>query len=261
MKREVSLRAISFLLYFVTMSRHSKWSKIKNQKGGADQKRAAVFTKLSRMLTIAARGGGDPASNFKLRMTIDQAKSAEMPKDTIDRAIAKGTGADKEGAQLIEETYEGFGPGGVAFMVEVVTDNKNRAYQELRKAFAEHGGNLASPGAVAWMFERRGVIRVAGVRGQVLGASSDIELKLIDAGAEDILREDDGVTVYTKPEELKVVEEKVRAAGLAPEYAGLEWVPKEKITPPQNAMGQLEALETALDELEDVSEYYTNAVI
>lgn len=241
------------------MSRHSKWSKIKNQKGGADQKRAAVFTKLSRMLTIAARGGGDPASNFKLRMTIDQAKSAEMPKDTIDRAIAKGTGADKEGAQLIEETYEGFGPGGVAFMAEVVTDNKNRAYQELRKTFAEHGGNLGSPGAVAWQFQKKGVIRLSADSRQPT-ADSELELKLIDAGAEDIIREDDGVTVYTKPEELKAVEEKVRAAGLVPEYAGLEWVPKEKITPPQNAMGQLEALETALDELEDVSEYYTNAM-
>src|SRR3989338_4103258 len=105
------------------MSRHSKWSKIKNQKGAADQKRAAMFTKLSRMVTIAARGGGDPGANFKLRLAIDTAKGASMPKDTIVRAIAKGTGADKEGAQLIEETYEGFGPGGTAFMVEVVTDN------------------------------------------------------------------------------------------------------------------------------------------
>lgn len=241
------------------MSRHSKWSKIKGAKGSADQKRAAVFTKLSRMITIAARGGGDPTANFKLRMIIDQAKSAAMPKDTIDRAIAKGTGADKEGVQLIEETYEGFGPGGTAFMVEVVTDNKNRAYQEVRKAFTVHGGNLGSPGAVGWMFERRGVIRVAGVRDQVLGLSSDIELKLIDAGAEDILIEDEGITIYTKSEELKIVEEKARALGFIPETVGLEWVPKEKINPPEDARGQFEAFQDALDEAEDVANYYSNS--
>ena len=237
------------------MSRHSKWSKIKNQKGSADQKKGALFTKLSRIITVAARAGSDPASNFKLRLVIDTAKAAAMPKDTIERAIAKGTGADKEGAQIIEETYEGFGPGGVAFMVEVVTDNKNRAYQDLRKTFTEHGGNLGSPGSVAWQFEHRGLIRVA-----VVGSQKSVdELKLIDAGAEDILAEDDGITVYTKPEELKTVEEKIRAQGLTPEYAGLAWIPKEKITPSEAAHGQIEALENALDEMEDVSEYYTNA--
>ena len=244
------------------MSRHSKWSKIKNQKGGADQKRAAVFTKLSRMITIAARAGGDPVSNFKLRMIIDQAKSAEMPKDTIERAIAKGTGADKESTQLIEETYEGFGPGGTAFMVEIVTDNKNRTYQELRMAFSDHGGNLGGSGSVARMFERRGVIRIAtplpAGEGRVR-ADQELELKLIDTGADDIVIEDEGITVYTKSDELKTVEEKIRALGLTPESAGLEWIAKEKITPAESSRGQLEALQDALDEMEDVSEYYTNA--
>ncbi|OGL66844.1 hypothetical protein A3F52_05170 [Candidatus Uhrbacteria bacterium RIFCSPHIGHO2_12_FULL_47_11] len=261
------------------MSRHSKWSKIKNQKGSADQKKGAIFTKLSRAITVAARAGGDPTSNFKLRLVIDTAKSAAMPKDTIERAIAKGTGADKEGAQIIEETYEGFGPGGVAFMVEIVTDNKNRAYQELRQTFSEHGGNLGSSGSVAWMFEHKGVIRIAAPHLALRPSSptrgeespfvplptgegrvrEDIELKLIDAGAEDIATEDEGITIYTKPEDLKSVEEKIRASGLTPEYAGLEWVPKEKLTIPEDARAKLENLENALDELEDVSEYYTNA--
>jgi len=248
---------VAFLLYFFTMSRHSKWSKIKGAKGTADQKRAAVFTKLSRMITIAARGGGDPGTNFKLRLVIDTAKGAAMPKDTIDRAIAKGTGADKEGVQLIEDTYEGFGPGGSAFIVEVVTDKKNRAYQDLKHAFIEHGGNLGGSGSVAWMFERRGVVRLA-VERLKLKDESEFELKLIDAGAEDILVEDEGITVYTKPDELKAVEEKVRAMGFTPESTGLEWIPKEKITPPEDARARLEALQDALDEMEDVSEYYTN---
>ncbi|MDO8521388.1 MAG: YebC/PmpR family DNA-binding transcriptional regulator [bacterium] len=247
------------------MSRHSKWSKIKNQKGGADQKRAAMFTKLSRMVTIAARGGGDPAANFKLRLVIDTAKSASMPKDTIERAIAKGTGADKEGAQLIEETYEGFGPGGTAFIVEVVTDNKNRAYQEVRKAFMTHGGNLGSPGSVSWMFEHKGVIRLR-TEEPKNKSTEEMEMQLIDAGADDIAIEEEGITIYTKSDELKAVEEKIRALGFTPESAGLEWVAKEKVAQsviPSEAEGsraQLEALQDALDEMEDASEYYTNAV-
>lgn len=252
-----TLHATRYTLH-ITMSRHSKWAKIKHGKGAADQKRGAIFSKLTRTISVAAREGGDPEMNFKLRMAIDQAKVAQMPKDNIDRAIAKGSGADKEGAQLLEETYEGFGPGGVAFMVEVITDNKNRAYQELRKTFSDHGGNLASPGAVAWQFTRHGVLHLQTKPLSHL-TTEQLELILIDAGAEDILQEDDGITVYTKPEELKAVEEKVRAAGLAPEYAGLEWVPREKSAPPENVRGQLDALEEALDELEDVSEYYTNA--
>ena len=251
------------------MSRHSKWSKVKNQKGATDQKKGAVFTKLSRQITIAARGGGDPVTNFKLRLAIDTAKAASMPKENIERAIAKGTGADKEGAQLIEETYEGFGPGGTALIVEVVTDNKNRTYQAVRKMFSDQGGNLGGPGAVAWMFARRGVVRIAnphptfglplpegegsGVRGD-----SALELKLIDAGADDLMQEDEGITVYTKPEELKAVEEKMRAMGFTPDSVGLEWVAKEKMVLPEATRETLEAFQDALDEMEDVSEYYTN---
>ncbi|MBI2552174.1 YebC/PmpR family DNA-binding transcriptional regulator [Candidatus Uhrbacteria bacterium] len=242
------------------MSRHSKWSKIKGPKGVADKKKGVLFSKLTRAITLTAREGGDPGANFKLRMAIDTAKAAEMPKDNIERAIAKGSGADKDGAQLIQETYEGFGPGGVAFMVEVVTDNKNRAYQELKHTFAEHQGNLGGSGSVAWMFQKRGVIRLA-VSSSQSSVHSDFELKLIDAGAEDIVPEDEGLTVYTKPEALKSTEEKLRAAGLTPEYAGLAWVPKEKITAPPAAQNQFAALEDALDEMEDVSEYYTNATI
>ncbi|KKU73549.1 MAG: transcriptional regulator [Parcubacteria group bacterium GW2011_GWA2_47_26] len=251
------------------MSRHSHWAKVKHGKGTADQKRGALFSKLSRMITVAARSGGDPSMNFRLRLAIDHAKAAAMTKDTIERAIAKGTGADKEGLQITEEIYEGFGPSGIALLIEVVTDNKNRAFQELKHAFSKHGGSLGSSGSVAWMFEHKGVIRlppphpasgipIPGGEGRVR-ADQDLEFKLIDAGAEDIASEDEGVTVYTKPEELKAVEEKIRAAGLIPEYTGLAWVAKDAVKPPEEARGQLEALQDALDEMEDVSEYYTNA--
>lgn len=242
------------------MSRHSKWSKIKNQKGSADQKKGALFTKLSRIVTIAARGGGDPGANFKLRLAIDTAKAAAMPKDTIERAIAKGTGADKEGVQMIEDTYEGFGPGGTAFIVEVITDKKNRAFQDLKHAFSEHSGNLGGSGSVAWMFERRGVLRIPNDQFPMTH-KDELELKLIEGGAEDIIEEEGGITVYTKSDELKAVEEKIRTAGFTPEYTGLSWIPKEKVTPSENAHSQLTALEDALDEMEDVSEYYTNAAL
>lgn len=241
------------------MSRHSHWAKIKHTKGAADKKKGALFSKISRMITVAAREGGDPVFNFKLRLVIDQAKIAGMTKDTIERAIAKGSGADKDGVCMSEDVYEGFGPGGVAFMIETISDNKNRAFQNLKRVFGGQGGALGGSGSVAWMFERRGVIRLIPQQGNH-ETMEQWELKLIDAGAEDIAKEEEGVVVYTKPEALKAVEERIRAAGYTLEYAGLERIAKEKVSPSGDAKGQLAALEEALDEMEDVSEYYTNAL-
>lgn len=239
------------------MSGHSKFSKIKHKKGAADQKRGALFSKITRNLTVAAREEGDPTANFKLRLVMDRARAAGMTKETVERAIAKGTGADKEGLTLIEDSYEGFGPGKVAYIIEVITDNKNRAYQSLRKTFTDHGGNLGNSGSVNWMFERRGVIRLAAEELKDRDRE-ELELKLIDAGAEDIESEEEGVTVYTKPEELKLVEEKIRAMEITPADAGLEWVAKERITPDEDVKKKIEAFEETLDELEDVNDYYSN---
>ena len=242
------------------MSGHSKFSKIKHQKGSADQKRGVLFSKLSKNITAAARAGGDPTANFKLRLIMDKARSAGMTKETIDRAIAKGSGTDKSETILIEETYEGFGPAKTAYIVEVIADNKNRIYQELRRAFSDHGGILGNSGSVNWQFEHRGVIHLASSLRDGAPSLSDeqLELKLIDAGADDIVQNEDETIVYTKLADLKQVEENIRAQGIKIEYAGLEWVAKETINPDEELQAKLEAFENALDSLEDVSEYYNN---
>lgn len=240
------------------MSRHSHWAKIKHDKGAADKKKGALFSKIIKNVQLAAREGNDPASNFRLRLALDQAKAAGVTKDTIDRAITRGSGKDKEGSELFEETYEGFAPGGVAVIIDVVTDNKNRAYQDLKQLFNKHGGNLGGSGSVAWQFQKRGVIHLASEAVKNINPE-ELELKLIDAGAEDIISEEEGLTIYTKPEELKFFEEKIRAQGLSSEYAGLEWVPKERVPVSAEANEQLEVFQDAIDEMEDVSNYYTNA--
>ncbi len=234
------------------MSRHSKWSKIKHQKGAADVKKGAIFTKHSKAITIAAQDGADASMNFKLRLALEAAKAAGMTKDTIDRAVARGTGEGKEGVQMIEELFEGFLPGGIAVMVEAVTDNHNRTLQEVKHIFTKSGGALAGANAVAWMFEKKGVIRV----GEVV-SSDELELVLIEAGAQDIASEEGGLTIYTKVEDLKSVEEKVRNLSFTPEYVGFSWIPKERVAP----MVDMEAIDGALamlEEHDDVSNVYTN---
>lgn len=234
------------------MSRHSKWSKIKHQKGAADVKKGAMFTKHSKAITIAAQDGADASMNFKLRLALEAAKAAGMTKDTIDRAVARGSGDGKEGVQMIEELFEGFLPGGVAVLVEAVTDNHNRTLQEVKHIFSKHGGSLASSNAVAWMFEKKGVVRVSD------GApSDDVELQLIESGAQDIIAEEDGLTIYTKVEDLKSVEEKVRSLSFTPEYVGFSWVPKERVASLADAEGVEGALER-LEEHDDVSNVFTN---
>ncbi len=237
------------------MSRHSKWSKIKHQKGAADARKGTVFTKLSRAITIAARDGGDPAANFKLRLVLDSAKASGMTKDTVERAIARGTGEGKEGVAMVEEWFEGFLPGAVAVLIEVVTDNHNRTLQELKHAFSVASGNLGGAGSVAWMFARHGVARISNIKFQ---NSNELELQLIEAGAQDIVEEDNGITVYTKPEDLKPTEEKIRSLGFNPDYIALEWIAKESVAVDEPKRESVDAFVEELEEREDVAGVYTN---
>ncbi|HSD12884.1 MAG TPA: YebC/PmpR family DNA-binding transcriptional regulator, partial [Patescibacteria group bacterium] len=209
------------------MSKHSKWSKVKHYKGAADAKRAAVFTKMARVITVAAReGGGDPNFNFKLRSAIDQALEANLPKDNIDRAIKKGTG--EIASDRIEEVlYEGYGPGGVAILVEALTDNRNRTSSNVKHTFSVNGGNMAGSGAVQWMFERKGVVVLKGPK-----PSEDAELALIDAGADDIATEGDEVAVTGAPDALGKLRDAAVKLGYKVANAGFDWSAKERTAAP-----------------------------
>ncbi|MEK9152400.1 MAG: YebC/PmpR family DNA-binding transcriptional regulator [Patescibacteria group bacterium] len=237
------------------MSRHSKWSKIKHHKGPADVKRGAMFTKLAKNITVAAReGGGNPEFNFKLRMAIDQARAGNMPKDNVERAINKGAG-DPDGAQIETVYYEGFGPGGVAVLVEALTDNRNRTSGTIKHAFSVHGGNMAGVGAVKWMFEAKGVVRAE--RESPLSESE--ELALIDAGADDISLEDGELAVTGNTEGLIKLKEAADKAGLKVESAEIEWIAKENVLWPEaEARKNLEEMLGALEDDEDVNAVYSN---
>ena len=233
------------------MSGHSKWAQIHRQKGVADTKRGALFTKLGKAITIAAKlGGGEAESNFRLRLAMDQAKAANMPKDNMERAIKRGTGELGEG--IIESIiYEGFGPDGTAFIIEALTDNRNRTSSALKHILTKYGGSLGGPGSVSWMFEPKGVIRIKEIK-------DELELELIDAGASDIVREDDGAIVYTVPDNLKKIKELLEKKGIKIEYAEMEQVAKEKKAV---AGAEIKKLFDELDENEDVNDFYTNAEI
>lgn len=236
------------------MSGHSKWANIKHQKGAADAKRAAIFTKLAKNVTIAAReGGGDPTFNFKLRSAIDMARGANMPKDNIDRAVKRGTG-EIEGAQIEEVLYEGRAPGGaVAVMVRTLTDNRNRSAANIKHLFSKHEGTMGGAGSVQWLFEKKGVVRVA-VESM---PAEDTQLAVIDAGADDLRMEEGALTVQCPVEALQQVVAAVEAQGMRSEYSGIEWVPKERIEAPENAEAVEEFLD-ALDDDEDVDAVFTN---
>jgi YebC/PmpR family DNA-binding regulatory protein len=233
------------------MSGHSKWSTIKRQKGAKDAARGAVFTKLGNAIAIAARGGADPEMNFNLRLAIDRAKAANMPNANIQRSIDRGSG--KLGGEQIQEVmYEGYGPGGVAILVECATDNLNRTYPEVRLAFSKHGGNMAEKGAVAFQFDRKGVIRVKGV-------GEDLLLQVLDAGAEDAIEEDGETVVYTDPKDLAKVRTALQEAGLEITEAELTFVPNNTVNVEDEAtLGKIMRLMDALDELDDVTNTHTN---
>ena len=191
------------------MSGHSHWAGIKHRKGVNDAKKASVFTKVGRLVTIAAKGGGNPDMNFKLRLAIDQARAVNMPKDRIDRAIKVGTGEAKDGAQIEELLYEGYGPGQVALLIGVATDNRNRSVGEVRTLLTKKGGKMVESGAISYLFQSVGEIAVA-----LAGKDADeAELAAIEAGADDVILHDDLLNVYTKPEELQTVKDGLEKGG------------------------------------------------
>jgi YebC/PmpR family DNA-binding regulatory protein len=240
------------------MSGHSKWATTHRQKEVADAKRGAIFTKLANAITIAAKqGGGDIETNFKLRMAIDKARDANMPKDNIERAIKKGSG-ELGGEQIEEIAYEAFGPAGTAFIIEVVTSNRNRVVSNLKHIFNKYGGSLGSNGSVAWMFERLGVIRI--LNEEIKDRNiEELELKLIDLNVKDVAKEAEGLIVYTDPIELQRIKNEIEKDGIKITGAEIEYVPKDKIGIKDEATK--ETLEKILDELEadeDANNYYFN---
>jgi YebC/PmpR family DNA-binding regulatory protein len=232
------------------MSGHSKWSTIKREKGAKDAARGAVFTKLGNLIAIAARAGTDPTTNFALRLAMDKAKAANMPTANIERAIQRV--ADKNAAQLQEVMYEGYGPGGVAILVEVATDNLNRTYPEVRLAFSKHGGNMAEKGAVAFQFDRKGMIRVK-------GGGDDLLMQALDAGAEDLQEEDGESVIYTEPTELAKVRDALREVGIEILEAELTYVPNTTVpvTDAETA-GKIMRLMDALEAVEEVAATHVN---
>ena len=239
------------------MSGHSKWHTIKHKKGALDAKRGKLFTKLIREMTIAARiGGGDPDANPRLRTAVDKAKGSNMPADNITRAIKKGTG-ELEGTTYEELQLEGYGPGGVAILVEGTTDNRNRTVSEIRHIFTKHGGNLGGAGSVAYMFKPKGVISIA--------AEKTTEDKLmeiaLDAGADDIQAESMGFTVYTTPQGLEAVRAAILKAGIEPDEAEVKKVAENNITLEGAKAQQLLKLVEALDDNDDVQSVWDNSDI
>jgi YebC/PmpR family DNA-binding regulatory protein len=232
------------------MSGHSKWSTIKRQKGAKDAARGAVFTKLGNAIAIAARGGADPETNFALRMAIDKAKAANMPSSNIQRSIDRVK--DKDAAQLQEVLYEGYGPGGVAVLVECATDNTNRTYPDVKLAFSKHGGSIAEKGSVAFQFDRKGMIRVK-------TTGDDVLLQALDAGAEDVQEEDGESIAYTAATDLAKVRDALIAAGLDIAEAELTFVPNNtiEITDASTA-GKIMRMMDALEDLDDVSATHVN---
>jgi YebC/PmpR family DNA-binding regulatory protein len=234
------------------MSGHSKWATIKRQKGVNDAKRGALFTKLGNQIAIAARAGTDPAHNSALALAIEKAKSSNMPTANIDRSIQRA--ADKSAAQLEQAMYEGYGPGGVAVLVEIATDNKNRTLPEVRTAFSKSGGNMAEPGSVAFQFNRKGVIRLK-------GTGDELELQAIEAGAEDVFEEPETseTVVHTAPNELAKVRDSLSGQGAEVVDAELTFVPSStiEISDPETARKIIRLMD-ALEDLDDVTSTHTN---
>jgi YebC/PmpR family DNA-binding regulatory protein len=236
------------------MSGHSKWHSIKHKKAVVDARRGQQFTKLARAITVAAReGGGDPEGNSGLALAIQKARDASMPKDNIERAIAKGTGDGGDADQIQTVIYEGYGPGGVALLIEALTDNRNRTGAEIRHAFAKQGGSLGEPGSVSYLFEKRGVITVDASR-----YDEDDLMPAIDAGAQDIVRDDDVLEVICEPGDVPAVREALEQAGVAIESADVAQRPRSRVPVDEDAAPKLMRLIDALEELDDVAAVNAN---
>ena len=238
------------------MSGHSKWSTIKHKKGAADAKRGQLFTKLSKAIIVAAKEGGpDPAGNLSLQNAIEKAKSYSMPKDTIERAIARGAGTDADAAAYETIVYEGYGPDGVAVLVEALTDNRNRTASDVRHTFTKNGGNLGTTGAVAWLFERRGIVLV-----EAAGVDEDeLTLAAAEGGAEDVELDGSVFEVSSAPEDLAAVRQAIEEAGIKVESAEISMVPKTTVEVAEEPSAKkLIRLIEALEENDDVQGVYAN---
>lgn len=236
------------------MSGHSKWAQIKRQKGAADQKKGRIFSKLSGEIAIAAKAGDDPETNYKLRLALDRAKDAGMPKDAIDRAVKRGAGQDQS-IQIEEVTYEGYGPFGTAFLIEAATNNTNRTSNEIKHIFTKHGGNLGAPGSVAWQFVTKGQILVERDRDDL----SDLELSAIDAGAEDVRESTEGLEVYTMPLDLEKVREALTKIGAKIAQAQIIKESTQGVDLTEEQKAKVDALFAELEEHADVLAVHTSA--
>ena len=241
---------------FSRMSGHSKWAKIHRQKAVADAKKGGVFTKLANVIIIATKaGGGNPDMNFRLKLAIDKAKASNMPKENIERAIKRGTGdlGDKKIEQVL---YEGFGPGGIAFVVECLTDNKNRTSSNIKHLFSESGGSIGSPNSVLWQFENKGMI---GIKKSISFAEA-MEIELIDLGVQDIQHDDNGCTLSCETSRLEHIKKFLEEKNIPIEFADMEHVPKNKVRVNDPSMiNKLEKFISEIENNEDVNNYYTNA--
>lgn len=235
------------------MSGHSKWSTIKRKKGAEDAKRAKVFTRLGRDIMVAAReGGGDESSNPRLKLAIAKARSANMPKDNIERAVKKGTG-EIAGGEVVEILYEGYGPEGVAYIVEIMTDNKNRALAEIKHAFSKHAGSLATNGAVKWQFDQKGYLTIKGA-----ADFDEVFMEAAEAGAEDVVDEEGVIAVYAARDDFGAVEQALTEAGYELEDCELRWFPQNEVEVPTGKALQNMRLMEQLEEADDVQTVSTN---
>ena len=238
------------------MSGHSKWSTIKHGKAVTDARRSALFTKLAKEVIIAARqGGGDSSANFRLRMAVQRAKDSNMPNDSIDRAIKKGTGDGSGQDQMEEVTYEGYGPGGMAILLQTLTDNRNRTVSDIRSTFTKSGGNMADAGAVAWQFEQKGVVVAeAGTE-----EADDLALVAIDAGADDFETEDTTLHAYSTPERLEEIRKTLAEQGASIKSSELAMVPNHTISLDHKTAKQALRLLDLLEDLDDIQKVFSNA--
>ncbi len=237
------------------MSGHSHFKTIKAQKEVSDAKKGKAFSKVAKLIIIAAKEGGDPITNPKLRVAIDLAKSVNMPKDNIERAIQRGTG-ELAGDNLVEVVFEGFGPGGTAIIIEGITDNTNRTLNEIKQILGQHNSKMAGEGAVRWMFERKGVITITidqpGIN------KEQLEMMAIEIGAEDIALQENYLNIFTKPEDLETVKKNLESKNIAIEASSLGWIPKDKVAVEEKEMAKCQTLFEALDENDAVQEIYSN---
>jgi YebC/PmpR family DNA-binding regulatory protein len=235
------------------MSGHSKWSQIKRQKGVTDAKRGQVFTRLGREIAVAARDGADPTANSRLRLAIQRARDANMPMDTVERAVKRGSGHG-EGAEYHEMSYEGYGPGGVAVLVEVLTDNRNRTAAEVRSAFSKSGGNLGESGSVRWLFDPKGILTL-----DLDSRNPDeVAMQAIDAGADDFEFSDDAIEVYTEPGKVEEVRSALEAKGVPVVSSETSMVPKTAVELDEKTAEQAMRLIDRLEELDDVQQVHSN---